>query len=270
MRSLVLAAAAAAIPAIASAAPVTYNGSQSTVKYNVPTTTGFGWTGTQYINGTKVIYDSATDTYTVRDTGSTTTTSTFTGGVAGPDYTTYTNGPNETLTVLNKSNTIIPLTYVTYGQWRRTGIAGSFNSNDTFVVFGDKTLRSAMPTSGTGNYTTLYDGTFLNKNGVYAVGGSGTLTANFAGGTIGFTATLTGTPEAGGANIAFGSWTGSGTIANGGPSFTGNGGTNGNGYALNIWGNFYGPAADEVGGNFKLRGTTTATRGNGTGAFVGN
>lgn len=275
MRKYVLLAGAALFfGGTATAAPVTYGGSQSTIQYNLPYSNGCAcWSGTQYINGTKVIYDSATDTYTVRDTGNASTTSTFTGGVAGVDYTTYTKtsgSVTETLTVLNKANSIVPLTYVTYGHWRRTGLTGLYPNNDTFIVFGDKTLRTAMPVSGTANYTTLYDGSFVNKDGVFVVGGSGTMTANFATGTVGYSVSLTGTPEAAGSNIAFGSWTGSGSIANGGPAFTTPANTNGNGYTLQQWGNFYGPAADEVGGNFSLRGSTAATRGSGTGAFVGN
>lgn len=275
MRPFALAAVAALIPATAIAAPVTYNGSQSTMKYNVPTTGGYGWTGTQYINGTKVIYDAATDSYTLRDTGSPTTTSTFTGGTVGADFTTYaktSGGVTETFRVLNAANTIITLNYVTYGKWRRSGMPLNFNSNDTYVVFGTKTPRSAMPVAGNASYTTHLDGTFVNKDGVFAVDGSGNLNADFAAGTLTYDATATGAREGGGAGIAFGTMTGSGTIVKGGPAFSGSGGFNGNGYAMNIWGNFYGTGADaasEVGGNFTIRGDA-AHRGNGTGAIVGN
>lgn len=274
MRIIALAAVAAFVPAAATAAPVVFDGSQSTIKYNVPTTSGLGWTGTQYINGTKVIYDAATDSYTVRDTGSPPATSTFTGGTAGADYTTYTKtsgGVTETLKVLNKANTLLPLTYVQYGKWRRTGMTTNFTSNDTYVVFGTKTAPSAMPVAGTGNYVTLLDGTYVNKNGVYAVSGTGTLTANFAAGTIAYSATASGARETGGSVINFGTMTGTGAIANGGPAFKGSGGFNGSGYAMNVMGNFYGPAADEVGGSFTIKGnSTTLAPGSGTGAFVGN
>ena len=83
MRTFLCTAAAAAFIAAtpAFAAPVNYSGSQGTVQFNVPTVSsnGLRWTGQQYINPTKVIYDSATGTYTLRDTGSPTKTSTFTG-----------------------------------------------------------------------------------------------------------------------------------------------------------------------------------------------
>ena len=275
MRILVLAALAASVPAAAVAAPVTYNGSQSTVQYNLPYVNGgLNWTGTQYIYGTKVIYDSATDSYTVRDTGSASTTSTFTAGTAGADYRTYTKtsgGVTETLKVLNKANTIVPLTYVQYGKWRRSGMATNFNTNDTYVVFGTKTTPAQMPVAGLGNYVTLLEGTYANKNGVYSVVGNGTFTADFAAGTIAFNSSATGAREGGGAGINFGTMTGRGSISNGGPAFKGSGGFNGSGYAMTMMGNFYGPLADEVGGNFTIRGnSTTLAPGSGTGAFVGN
>ncbi len=60
--------------------------------------------------------------------------------------------------------------------------------------------------------------------------------------------------------------TGTGSIAYVSAGFNGTGTSNGSGYSLDLAGNFYGPAADEVGGTFRLRGNS----GNGTGAFVGN
>ena len=60
--------------------------------------------------------------------------------------------------------------------------------------------------------------------------------------------------------------TGSGSIAVRGASFAGRGATNGTGYAMDVNGNFYGPAAQEIGGLFHIRGNG----GSGTGAIVGN
>lgn len=278
MRNLLSTAAAAAFVAAAPAiaAPVSYSGSQGTVQFNVPTVSsnGLRWSGQQYINPTTVIYDSATGTYTVRDTGNPAVTSTFTGGVVGADYTTFTKssgGVTQTLKVLNKANTLVPLTYVQYGKWRRDGQSGLYAYNDTYVVFGTKTARSAIPTSGTANYTTVHDGTYLNKNGVYSVSGMGTFTANFGAGTISYDATLTGTPEAGGAAINFGTVGGNGSISRGG--FTGRDlSYNAQGFLMDVKGNFYGPAAEEVGGIFALKGSSSAAggTGSGTGAFAGN
>ena len=154
-----------------------------------------------------------------------------------------------------------------YGQWRRASTSGGVTStNDTYVVFGSKTPASGVPLSGSATYSTVLDGTYVNKNGVYEVDGAGSLTANFAAGTIGYSATLTGTREGGGTNIAFGTLTGTGSLAASNSSFKGTGTTNGSGYKLDVNGNFYGPAAQEIGGIFRL----TGNGGNGTGAIVGN
>lgn len=222
-----------------------------------------------------MVYDSATDTYTVRDTSSLTTKSTFApaninAGASNATFTVYdkSSGSNvETFRKLNNSlaNPLIVLSYVTYGQWRRSTTSGTTTTvNDTYVVWGSKTATT--PTSGTGTYSTVLDGTYAAKTGVYAVSGTGNFTANFGTGTIAYDATATGTREGGGAGIAFGTMTGTGTIAYRSAGFSGTGSVNGSGYSLDVAGNFYGPAADEIGGTFRLRGPT----GNGTGAMVGN
>jgi hypothetical protein len=138
-------------------------------------------------------------------------------------------------------------------------------------VFGTKTPGSAVPHTGSASYATYLDGTYVNRDGVYAVSGTGGLTANFGSGTIAYNATLTGTPEAGGSNIAFGSLTGTGSIAYSSAGFKGTGTTNGSGYKLDVNGNFYGPAYQEVGGIFRLTGSRSSAggTGNGTGALVG-
>jgi hypothetical protein len=279
MRIFLIAAFAASVSTASIAAPVSYNGSQSTVQYNLPYVAGgVNWTGTQYIYGTKVIYDSATGTYTLRDTGSTTTTSTFTAAnisSSTTDYTTYTKssgGMTETFKVLNPGNSLVTLSYVSYGKWRRTGMSGTyFKNNDTYVVFGTPTTRAQMPHSGTATYSNvLYDGTWLNKDGVYSVSGSGTFNAYFGSNTLDFSANLTGTPDGGGATISFGAFSGTGSISSRGPTFSGSDTSfNPEGYKLSIKGGFYGPTASEIGGNFTLTGDRTHG-GSGTGAFVGS
>lgn len=256
----------------AEAATTTYPATQSTIKYS-RTSTGASLYGNFARATSKVVYDSATGTYTLRDTGSLTTTSSFgtsdiDSGASGTNFTVYKKGTTESLRLLthNPANSLIVLSYVTYGQWRRTSTSGSTTSvNDTYVVFGTKSPSSAV-TSGTGTYSTVLDGTFVNKDGAYTVSGSGTFNANFGAGTIGYSSTASGTPEISGAPISFGTMTGAGSIASAGASFKGIGVTNGSGYAMDVAGNFYGPAADEVGGLFHLRGNG----GNGTGAIVGN
>jgi hypothetical protein len=137
--------------------------------------------------------------------------------------------------------------------------------NDTYVVFGTKAPSSAV-TSGTGSYSTVVDGTFVNTTGSYAVSGTGTFSANFGAATIGYSTTASATPETSGTAFSFGIMTGSGSIAVRGAGFSGTGTTNGSGYAMDVAGNFYGPAAQEVGGLFHIRGNG----GNGTGVIVGH
>ena len=267
-----LAVLAGATPALA--APVNVPALQGTITYKNSASTGPQYYSPFSRVTSKVVYDSATGTYTVRDTGNPSLTTTFApANITSSDasFTNYskTSGTNvNTLRLLNKSgaNPTIALTYVQYGQWRRSSVAsGVTSTNDTYVVFGARTPGSAMPNNGSASYTTHLDGTFVNKNGVYAVAGAGGLTANFGAGTISYNATLTGTREGGGTNIAFGALNGSGSLSLGGASFNGSGTTNGSGYKLDVNGHFYGPAAQEIGGIFRL----TGNNGNGVGAIVG-
>jgi hypothetical protein len=243
---------------------------QSTIKYS-KTATGASLF-TNYARATStVVYDPATSTYTIRDTGSLTTKSSF-----GPanilssnsSFVTYKKGTTETFRLLNNSpsNPLIVLTYAHYGQWRRTSTVGTTtNVNDTYLVFGTKAPSTAVM-SGTGSYSTIVDGTFINKTGSYAVSGNGTFNANFGAGTIAYSTTASAAPETSGTAFSFGTMTGTGWIAVRGAGFTGTGATNGSGYAMDVAGNFYGPVAQEIGGLFHIRGNG----GNGTGAIVGN
>lgn len=270
------AAAALMIGTSALAAPVNNPAWQSTIKYS-RTATGASGFGNLARATTTVVYDPATDTYTVRDTGSLTTKSSFgpanvDAGASNATFTVYkkVNGSTtETFRRLNQSagNPLIVLSYVDYGQWRRATTNGSTTSvNDTYLVWGQRTPAASVPHTGSASYNTVVDGTFINVNGAYAVSGTGTFGADFAAGTISYSSTATGTPEAGGAALNFGTMTGSGSIAFRSAGFSGTGTTNGSGYAMDVNGNFYGPAVDEIGGVFRIRGGG----GNGTGAIVGN
>ena len=244
---------------------------QSTIQYSKTSTaaSGFG----NYTRATsQVLYDAATDTYTLRDTGSLTTTSTFAPAnisSTNANFTTYTktNGSTtETLRLLNSGAPLISLTYVDYGRWRRaTTASGTTSVNDTYVVFGTKSPSSAV-TSGTASYATVVDGTFVNKTGSYAISGTGTFGADFGAGTITYSTTASATPETSGTAFSFGTMTGTGSIAVNSASFKGTGAVNGSGYAMDVAGNFYGPGAQEIGGLVRIKGNG----GNGTGVIVGN
>jgi hypothetical protein len=270
MRIISSAAAAAAVlflaGAPANATATKYPALQSTIKYSTAgsVTSLFG----NYARATSsVIYDPATGTYTVRDTGSTSITSSFApsninAGASNAAFTVYSKSSgNETFRLLNQgaSNPLIQLTYVDYGEWKRSTTAnGSTSVNDTYLVFGQKTPRASVPRTGTATYNTIYDGSFVNKNGAFALDGTGGITADFGTGGLSYTALLNGVP---GGALAF---SGSGAITFRSGNFTASANTSG--YTMSLNGGFYGPAAEEVGGLFRL----TGGGGNGQGAFVGN
>ena len=259
---IVLAAAATALligmPAYAGATNLV--GQQSTIKYS--TTAGVTSGFRNYARATStIVYDPATDTYTVRDTGSLTTTSSFgPANIASTsgNFTIYSkNGGTETFRLLDKS--AVALTYVDYGEWKRSSTAnGTTSVNDTYLVFGSKTPRAAVPRVGSAGYTTMYDGNFVDTNGEHALSGNGTMSADWVTGTLSYTANVNGVP---GGALAF---AGSGSINFRSAGFTTS--TTGGGYNFNQYGNFYGPNADEVGGLFHLWNRSGA----GQGAFVGN
>src|SRR5690349_19312680 len=135
---------------------------QSTIKYS--TTSGVTSYFSNYARATStIVYDPVANTYTIRDTGSPTTKSSFgpTGTTSG-NFTVYTKSPTETYRVLNKG--AVSLTYVDFGEWPRSSTGGgTTSSNDTYLVWGSKTPKGAL--TGSAIYTTLYDGSFIDKNG---------------------------------------------------------------------------------------------------------
>jgi hypothetical protein len=263
MSAIGLALSVAAAPAFATA--VNYPAQQSTITYS-QTSTATSLFGNYARATSKVVYDPATNTYTLRDTGSLAITSSFgpsniNVGASNATFTVYSkNSGTETFRLLNQGagNPLIQLTYVDYGEWKRSSTAsGTTNVNDTYVVFGSKTAGASVPRTGSATYNTIYDGSFVNKNGAYAINGNGGITADFGSGGLTYTAALNGLPS--GALAV----SGSGSIAFNSGNFTASGSSAG--YSMNLYGGFYGPAAQEVGGLFKLSGNG----GNGEGAFVG-
>ena len=237
--TLTAAAAALLISVSAQAASTNIPGQQSTITYSTTAgvTSGFG----NYARATStVVYDPVTNTYTIRDTGSLTTKSTFgPTGVSSGNFTAYTNSPTETFRVFNQS--AIGLTYVDFGDWRRSSTSnGTTSVNDTYLVWGAKTARGDLPISGSATYSTIYDGNFIDKNGEHALTGTGGITANFGAGTLNYSATINGVPV-GGLTFA-----GNGVINSRTVGFTTSDSTSG--YTLSQYGNFYGPNAEEVGG----------------------
>jgi hypothetical protein len=262
MSGVTAAGVAVLFSSVAAQAADTFPTLQSTIKYSTTSgvTSGFG----NYARaGSQFVYDAASDTFTVRD-AATGVKSTF--GLANEDTTASNaeflifnkNGGTETFRLLNRgaSNPAIQLTYVLYGEWTRTATSnGTTSVNDQFLVGGSRT--GSMPRTGSANYTTMYDGNFVDSNGAHALSGSGGITASFGSGSVNYTANINGVPSG---SLAF---SGTGSIDFKGAGFTT---TSANGgYTLSQNGIFYGPTANEVGGLFRL----TNGVGNGQGAFVG-
>lgn len=253
---------------------------QSTVKYSYPASgsnagkpSGFG----NFAKATSSVrYDAATNSYTIRDTGNASATSTFgpanvVAAESDASHTVYRKsggGTTETLTMLNPgaANPLIALTYASYGHWRKTTPGAAWNGDtgqsDTWFVYGIKTSAAQMPRTGSASYMTVLDGTFADKTALYAVSGTGSILADFGAGSLGFSATALGTPESG-PLLDFGTITGTGSIKTNSASFSAKGSAGG--YKMDMSGYFFGPAAEEVGAVFRLSGNG----GNGTGAVVG-
>lgn len=277
--------AAFAIPAAASAQTLetlpagenTLPAWQITVKHEYPAT-GPNARKPRFQQNTALVtasikYNPTNNTYTVRDTGSVSATSTFSGGTvdgAFRHYSKVVNGATQTLKVLTHGATPsagVQMSYASYGHWRTVkpggGNQGYTAQNDTYFVYGLKTPKNAV-TTGTATYATYLDGTYINNERSYDVDGTGSLAANFAAGTLTFGATMTGS-AASAPTLDFGTINGTGRITSGNTTFSGNG-TNGT-YSMGMNGNFYGPTANEVAAVFQLRGPKG---GNGDGALVGS
>jgi hypothetical protein len=149
--------------------------------------------------------------------------------------------------------------YQTFGVWDRVTAATSFDAG-VFSV-GNPTPGSAIPTTGTGNFTGFANGFFVDgtTHNAFFTTANMTATANFAAQTIVFSTinTLTLSPNN---PSALG-------VANAGLDLNGNfsypAGTNlffgtvtsANGMTGSATGRFYGPNAQEIGGMYNLSGT---------------
>jgi hypothetical protein len=156
--------------------------------------------------------------------------------------------------------------YQTFGVWA-TGINAGTGTAGAFSV-GALTPGASIPTTGTGTYTGSAGGRYVDAAGnYYFTVASMTAATDFGARTINFS--TTGTQQS--VTLASGSFSNnnnlnvSGTLsyAAGTNQFSGNVSSVGGGVANaamtgTATGNFYGPAAQEIGGGFAVRGTGTA------------
>jgi hypothetical protein len=236
--------------------------------------------GAQFYNNharatTSVKYDAGTQAYIVRETGNVSKTyslsaATKVGAESNATYTVYRTVSAGTTNTFRLYNPVaLTLTYASYGTWRQStpgaGYQGATKVSDTYFVYGIKTAGADVPRTGTASYSAVLDGTYVNKNGPYALSGSGSFLADWAAGKISYSATPVGTPTSG-PTINFGTVGGSGTINFANASFTGKNNPLLNPtYGMELSGYFYGPAAAEIGAAFRLSGGG----GSGSGVLVG-
>lgn len=175
---------------------------------------------------------------------------------------------NEDLFLFNagSGNPRLVLTYASYGAWQTTITnSASIDVKTTFFVYGVKTQQSDLPTNGTATYTTILDGLYAGRNGVYSVDGASSFSANFGAGTVAFSMSPVGTHILDGSSKSFGTLTGTGTISAGTSSFDVQPPVDGSAYRVSLLGKFFGPSAAEMGATFMIYGPD----GQGNGVIIG-
>jgi hypothetical protein len=227
---------------------------------------------------TTISYNATSQTYTLYDydggPGTSYSPSKIVASQSSAAYTFYRDpSTGSTLKLLNDSasNPVIALNYVTYGKWivpQRAPI----HFADNYVVFGQISPASAVPRTGSASYKAILDGTYQQGASTYHLSGNAAFAANFGTGIMGLSVTPVGT-TASGTRLTFGTLTGSGFITTDSSSFGATSRTraaDGTKTLFSATGNFYGPAAQEIGGVFTLSQTLgTKQIGEGGGAFVG-
>jgi len=174
----------------------------------------------------------------------------------------------------------IALTYSGFVEYvQATGVSqygGSYRMG--YIAYGQATPNTLMPTTGTASYSGVAHGSAAihdanNQVGIYDVGGTATLAANFGTGAISGQLALNAASISDKPDLSLGTTSFSGRIGDvvagnqtvGGFSATANGALRGD-----VHGMFFGPNANEVGGNFDFTAYSVPGMGYGTinGAFV--
>ncbi len=219
-------------------------------------------------------YDAATGGYTVTD--ATGAAAAFLPATKSPTesnatisvYSRASGNKSDQLVLFNPgaANPRMALSYVSYGAWQQLTDNGlTVDAAQQYFVFGIRQAANA-PSTGSASYSTIVDGTWANSDGVYALGGTSTFTANFSNMTVASSLDLTGRNVATSQAKSLGLFLGSGTIAALGGGFSGtftHQGTAGDGtvYSGGFAGAFFGPQGQEMGYTFSLTGQGGAAAG---------
>jgi hypothetical protein len=178
---------------------------------------------------------------------------------------------NNTIPSQVTSNTALQLTNLSYANWYRAdSTAGA--KRITTSVFGYQTALTDVPTTGTQAYTSSVAGRLVSVSGAtttqWRVGGTVTASVNFSTGLVTISLTLNRTPEAGGATVAYGTFTAQGAIPVGQNQFSGSF-TAGSPLSGTIAGGFFGSQGKELGISFAAMGTSGAEDQRLVGVIVG-
>lgn len=176
---------------------------------------------------------------------------------------------NNTVATKVTTDTQLALTRTSYSAYLRAdSTAGAHRI--TYGVWGYPTVAADMPATGTATYTARVAGRIVTGGAggtVLRANGTVTVTVNFATGSVTTTATVT-TGPLGGAQTAYGTFTGTGAIAVGATTFTGNFNA-ASPIPGNLAGAFFGPQAAELGISFAASGTVGGVDSRFIGVVVG-
>ena len=182
---------------------------------------------------------------------------------------------NTTTAKITTDSLFSTLTRVSYAGWIRgdSTTAGHRISYGTWgypTIAGTTSTTGDMPTTGTATYTAKLAGRAVGVTGgtgtLSKLGGTVTITVNFATGLVSFTANVT--TVAGGVETPYGTYSGTGALGAGAVQFIGSFGTS-SPIPGTIAGSFYGSQGEQIGITFAGSGTIGATDTRIVGAIVG-
>ncbi|UYY59865.1 transferrin-binding protein-like solute binding protein [Sphingomonas sp. S2-65] len=167
------------------------------------------------------------------------------------------------------NDTGLQFTQLSYANWWR-GDSTAGAKRIAYTVFGYPTVLTDMPTTGTQAYTSRVNGRLISVTGattaITRVGGTATVSVNFATGLVSVTMTLTTTD--GTTTTPYGTFTAQGAIGVGNNQFTGSF-RSGSPLDGTIAGGFFGSQGKEIGITFAGSGTVGAAQQRLVGEIVG-
>jgi hypothetical protein len=174
------------------------------------------------------------------------------------------NGGERVFIMLNPDDPELDLSYVTFGNWTSAN-PGSNSLANGYLVFGVRTPSGSVPNTGSAVFDGEAIGTMTDSSGtIYAISGFAALTADFGAGTV--NGDFTGMAKFDVLSTVTTAWrdfTTTGTIS--GNTFSGTAATKDGRLSGTHQGGFFGPAAAEIGGTFRMTGSGEQA----VGAFVG-